>query len=127
MFLNLLFACRDNRYFNEGNEYWELLNLIEMRPDRLMMFDGLGFHSQYIQSGHYNQTFRVNGILYLNQKRKLPSFFKLPLPVIRRFFRFCRFLPPLCQSLNIYQNIIGLFVVPWFTERERIFISTSTV
>ncbi|GJL68373.1 MAG: hypothetical protein NPIRA06_10080 [Nitrospirales bacterium] len=72
MIFNPLFACRDNRYINDGNEYWELLKLIEMRPNRLMMIDGRCFHSQYIQSGHYNQAFRVNQVLYLSQKRKLP-------------------------------------------------------
>lgn len=69
---NPLFACQGNRYINDGNEYWELLKLIEMRPNRLIMFDGRCFHSQFIQSGQYNQAFRVNQILYLNQKRKLP-------------------------------------------------------
>lgn len=68
---NPLFACRDNRYINDGNEYWELLKLIEMRPNRLIMFDGRCFHSQYIQSGHYNQAFRVNQTLYLSQKKQL--------------------------------------------------------
>ena len=72
MIFNPLFACRDNTYINDGNEYWELLELIEMRPNRLMMFDGRCFHSQYIQSGDYNQAFRVNQILYLSQKKNLP-------------------------------------------------------
>ncbi|MDH5698689.1 MAG: DUF6445 family protein [Nitrospirota bacterium] len=72
MIFNPLFACRDNAYINDGNEYWELLKLIEMRPNRLMMFDGRCFHSQYIQSSDYNQAFRVNQILYLSQEKKMP-------------------------------------------------------
>ncbi|MEO6203172.1 MAG: DUF6445 family protein, partial [Nitrospirales bacterium] len=48
MIFNPLFACRDNKYINEGNGYFELLKLIEMRPKRLMMLDGRSFHSQYI-------------------------------------------------------------------------------
>ena len=67
MIFNPLFACRENRYINDGNAYWELLQLIEMRPNRLMMFDGRCFHSQYIHPGDYDQAFRVNQILYLRQ------------------------------------------------------------
>lgn len=69
MIFNPLFACRRNTYINDGNEYWELLKLIDMRPNRLMLFDGRCFHSQYIQSGDYDQTFRVSQILYLTQKK----------------------------------------------------------
>ena len=67
MIFNPLFACRDNQYINDGNAYWELLQLIEMKPNRLMIFDGRCFHSQYIQPGDYDQAFRVNQILYLRQ------------------------------------------------------------
>ena len=67
MIFNPLFACRENRYINDGNEFWELIKLIEMKPNRLMIFDGRCFHSQYIQSEHYNEAFRVNQILYLSQ------------------------------------------------------------
>jgi hypothetical protein len=69
MIFNPLFACRRNTYINDGNEYWELLKRIDMRPNRLIMFDGWCFHSQYIQSGDYDQAFRVNQILYLSQKK----------------------------------------------------------
>ena len=68
MIFNPLFACRDNQYINDGNDYWELLQLIEMKPNRLMIFDGRCFHSQYIQPGDYEQAFRVNQILYLRQE-----------------------------------------------------------
>ncbi|GJL56338.1 MAG: hypothetical protein NPIRA02_34700 [Nitrospirales bacterium] len=67
MIFNPLFACRENRYINDGNEYWELLHLIEMKPNRLMIFDGRCFHSQYIQPIHYTNKFRINQILYLSQ------------------------------------------------------------
>jgi hypothetical protein len=68
MIFNPLFACRDNQYINDGNAYWELLQLIEMKPNRLMIFDGRCFHSQYIHPGDYDQAFRVNQILYLRQE-----------------------------------------------------------
>jgi uncharacterized protein DUF6445 len=73
MIFNPLFACRDNRYINDGNAYWELLKLIDMQPNRLMMFDGRCFHSQYIQPGDYDQAFRVNQILYLRQETQPSS------------------------------------------------------
>ncbi len=68
MIFNPLFACPDNQYINDGNEYWELIHVIEMKPNRLMIFDGRCFHSQYIQPEHYEQAFRVNQILYLTQE-----------------------------------------------------------
>ncbi len=72
MIFNPLFSCRENSYINDGNEYWELLKLIDMRPNRLIMFDGRCFHSQYIQSGDYDQAFRVNQVLYLSREH-IPS------------------------------------------------------
>jgi hypothetical protein len=73
MIFNPLFACRDHRYINDGTAYWELLQLIEMQPNRLMMFDGRCFHSQYLQPGDYDQAFRVNQILYLRQESQVSS------------------------------------------------------
>lgn len=72
MIFNPLFAKRDETYINEGNEYWELLHLIEMKPNRLIIFDGRCFHSQFIQPGDYDQAFRVNQILYLRRDENIP-------------------------------------------------------
>jgi hypothetical protein len=69
MIFNPLFARRDASFINEGNEYWELLHLIEMKPNRLIIFDGRCFHSQFIRPGDYDQAFRVNQILYLRQAK----------------------------------------------------------
>lgn len=68
MIFNPLFARRDPSFINEGNEYWELIHLIDMQPNRLIIFDGRCFHSQFIRPGDYDQAFRVNQILYLRQK-----------------------------------------------------------
>lgn len=73
MIFNPLFANRDNAYINDGNEYWELLQCIEMKANRLIMFDGRCFHSQYIHAGDYDQAFRVNQILYLSQRHPTTS------------------------------------------------------
>ncbi len=70
MIFNPLFANRNNTYINEGNEYWELLKLIEMKPNRLIIFDGRCFHSQYITPDQYTEAFRVNQIVYLSQQSK---------------------------------------------------------
>jgi len=70
MIFNPLFACRENTYINDGNEYWELLKLIEMKPNRLIIFDGRCFHSQYIKSDQFTEAFRVNQILYLSREKK---------------------------------------------------------
>ncbi|MDX1410724.1 MAG: DUF6445 family protein [Nitrospirales bacterium] len=67
MIFNPLFACKENRYINDGNEFWELLKIIEMKPNRLIIFDGRCFHSQYIKPEDYKEAFRVNQILYLSQ------------------------------------------------------------
>ena len=68
MIFNPLFANRSNTYINDGNAYWELLKLIEMKPNRLIIFDGRCFHSQYIRPDQYTEAFRVNQIVYLSQQ-----------------------------------------------------------
>ena len=70
MIFNPLFANQGNAYINDGNEYWELLKLIEMKPNRLIVFDGRCFHSQHITSSQYTQAFRVNQVVYLSQTPK---------------------------------------------------------
>ena len=68
MIFNPLFATRDNAYINDGNAYWELLFLMRMKPNRLIIFDGRCFHSQYITADQYAHAFRVNQVLYLSQQ-----------------------------------------------------------
>ena len=70
MIFNPLFSNRDNSYINDGNEYWELLKLIEMKSNRLIIFDGRCFHSQHITPDQYTEAFRVNQIVYLSQQPK---------------------------------------------------------
>ena len=69
MIFNPLFSKRENEYINDGNDYWELLHLLEMKPNRLIIFDGRCFHSQYIQKTQYTNAFRVNQIIYLSQQK----------------------------------------------------------
>lgn len=66
MIFNPLFSCRENTYINDGNEFWELIKLIDMKPNRLIIFDGRCFHSQYIRPEHYQTGFRINQIVYLS-------------------------------------------------------------
>ncbi len=69
MIFNPLFAAQGNHYINDGNEFWELLALVEMRPNRLVIFDARVFHSQHIEEGQYDDAFRVNQILYLTREQ----------------------------------------------------------
>jgi hypothetical protein len=69
MIFNPLFAARGNNYINEGNDFWELLQLVEMRPNRLVIFDARVFHSQHLEQGRYDEVFRVNQILYLTPEQ----------------------------------------------------------
>ena len=64
MIFNPLFAFRENTYINDGNEYWELLYLIEMKPNRLVIFDGRMPHSQHLSVQDYRDYYRINQILY---------------------------------------------------------------
>ncbi|GKS56864.1 hypothetical protein YTPLAS18_03910 [Nitrospira sp.] len=58
------YAMTGNSYINDGNEYWELLYRIDMKPNRLVIFDGRVFHSQHIAPGQFSEFFRMNQILY---------------------------------------------------------------
>lgn len=73
MIFNPLFACVENTYINDGNEFWELLKLIDMRPNRLIIFDGRMFHSQFIKPDHYTEAFRVNQVMYLSQQKPVQT------------------------------------------------------
>ncbi len=70
MIFNPLFANRENAYINDGNAYWELLFLMDMKPNRLVIFDGRCFHSQHIQPDQYTRAFRVNQVFYLNRRAR---------------------------------------------------------
>jgi hypothetical protein len=61
---NPLFSARDS-YINDGNEFWELLYLIAMKPNRLVIFDGRMPHSQHMKDGQFRDHTRLNQILYL--------------------------------------------------------------
>ncbi len=61
---NPAYAGKENGYINDGNEFWELLFLIEMRPNRLVIFDGRMPHSQHIQPDKFRDYYRINQILY---------------------------------------------------------------
>ncbi|MEZ6188837.1 MAG: DUF6445 family protein [Planctomycetota bacterium] len=62
---NPLFAAKENRYIDDGNEFWELLYLVKMRFNRLVIFDGRMPHSQHLSLEAYRDTVRLNQILYL--------------------------------------------------------------
>lgn len=59
------FAAKENAYINDGNDYWELLYRIDMKPNRLVIFDGRMFHSQHIAPTQFRDYFRMNQILNL--------------------------------------------------------------
>lgn len=68
-FMNTVFfrpeyAVKENAYINDGNDYWKLLYRIDMKPNRLVIFDGRVFHSQHIAPGRFRDYFRMNQILY---------------------------------------------------------------
>ena len=65
MVFNPLFAATENRYIDDGNDYWELLYLVKMRFNRLVIFDGRMPHSQHLSLEAYRETPRLNQILYL--------------------------------------------------------------
>lgn len=64
VFFRQEYAAQGNQYINDGNEYWELLYKIEMKPNRLVIFDGRMFHSQHIAPDRFRDFFRMNQILY---------------------------------------------------------------
>ena len=61
------FAMKENSYINDGNQYWGLLYQIEMKFNRLVIFDGRMPHSQYLKDGFEDHR-RLNQILYLRER-----------------------------------------------------------
>lgn len=61
------FAMKENSYINAGNEFWGLLYLIEMKFNRLVIFDGRMPHSQYLKEGFEDHR-RLNQVLYLKER-----------------------------------------------------------
>jgi uncharacterized protein DUF6445 len=61
---NPRYAVPENVYINDGNKFWELLYLIEMRPNRLVIFDGRMPHSQHIKPDQYIDFYRINQVMY---------------------------------------------------------------
>lgn len=58
-------------YITESNDLWEKLALVEMRWNRLVVFDGLLFHNPYLRSGDFGRS--------AEQRRlTLNTFFELP-------------------------------------------------
>ncbi|MGE0708080.1 MAG: DUF6445 family protein [Planctomycetota bacterium] len=62
---NPLFAAPEGEYVNDGNPYWELIYLMEMRWNRMVLFDGRIPHSQYLRPGDFEGRTRLNQMLYL--------------------------------------------------------------
>lgn len=58
------YAAPENEYINDGNEFWELLHLVEMQPNRMVLFDARMPHSQYIKPEHYRDYYRITQIMY---------------------------------------------------------------
>ena len=62
------YAADGNDYITAGNDSWELLYLIEMKFNRLVIFDGRMPHSQHIAGDQFCDTFRLNQMVYLEPK-----------------------------------------------------------
>jgi hypothetical protein len=59
------YAATGNEYINDGNDSWKLLYKIEMKFNRLVIFDGRMPHSQHLASGEFQGCTRLNQIVYL--------------------------------------------------------------
>jgi Family of unknown function (DUF6445) len=62
---NTRFANRDGSMLNQGNEYWELMELIEMRCNRLVVYDGRIPHTVYFEPGTFEEVPRFVQMLSL--------------------------------------------------------------
>lgn len=62
---NPLFAAPEGSYINNGNDFWELIYLVEMKYNRLVIIDGRMPHSQHIKKGQFDDHNRLTQALYL--------------------------------------------------------------
>lgn len=63
VFFNEAFANPENETVNEGNQYWELLELVEMKFNRLVLFDGQIPHTEYTPRNSFDDTPRTVQLL----------------------------------------------------------------
>ena len=63
VFFNDRFANPNNETVNQGNRYWELMELIEMKFNRLVLFDGQIPHSEYTPEHAFNDRPRIVQLL----------------------------------------------------------------
>lgn len=63
LLFNPRFASDAPTPLNEGNDVWELLDLVEMRFNRLIIYDGRIPHSMWVDPDRYRDVPRVNQLL----------------------------------------------------------------
>jgi hypothetical protein len=63
LFFNPQFAPDTNNFVNEGNSTWELLELVEMRFNRLLIYDGRIPHSMWVDPDAFRETDRLCQLL----------------------------------------------------------------
>lgn len=66
MLFNERFAPAGNRTLNEGNHVWELMTLVEMRFNRLVIYDGRIPHGMWVEPAWFVRTPRVYQLLSLS-------------------------------------------------------------
>lgn len=63
LFFNPQFAPDTNSFINDGNSVWELLDLVEMRFNRLLIYDGRTPHGMWVDAGSFHDTDRLCQLL----------------------------------------------------------------
>jgi len=66
--LNPMFALRENRYPNDGTEFWEMICLVKARFNRMAMFDGRMPHSMHLELDKYHDGPRLSQILHFHSE-----------------------------------------------------------
>ncbi|GIW21519.1 MAG: hypothetical protein KatS3mg068_0526 [Candidatus Sericytochromatia bacterium] len=55
----------ENFFLTESNKYWELIDIVEMKYNRLILYRANLFHSPYIRKGFFTKDkYRINQVLF---------------------------------------------------------------
>ena len=59
----------NKHYITESSDYWELIDIVEFKYNRFILYDGVRYHAQYIKENWFIDYHRINQMFFFNNKK----------------------------------------------------------